>query len=194
MTRRNHDHRIEVNTLEDIIEFFSSVPINNDRKYMKNEIMPHLTYLKWKGIKNISEITLFLKKCGFARTQMKEFIIYFDEHISNDRESNTRLFTTRQQKKSNEGEKNIVLNRMALQYPDKIIKFFKSYFDETFPNNPNRDAYVNEFKLQVKQLEDQCELNKVLVIDSIDSPLNTSYFDQQENQLDSDDGFCDYTW
>lgn len=125
---------------------------------------------------------------------MKEFIIYFDEHISNDRESNTRLFTTRQQKKSNEGEKNIVLNRMALQYPDKIIKFFKSYFDETFPNNPNRDAYVNEFKLQVKQLEDQCELNKVLVIDSIDSPLNTSYFDQQENQLDSDDGFCDYTW
>lgn len=193
ITRKNHSYRIVGNSLEDIIKFFSLATTNPDRKYMKNEIMPHLTYLEMRGIKNISEITQFLHDIGFKAPDMNEFIYRCVDHIYNDKEKNIQLFTTRQQEKSNASEKNIVLNRIALQFPDKIIQFFESYIDGKFTHELNRDAYVNDFKLIVQQLENQCELNKVSEIDSFNTG-NTSIWDQQENQSDLDYDFSNFPY
>lgn len=182
MKRTNHDHRIVGTSIEDAKKLLNSASVTPDRNYMKNDMKPHIEYLDKNGIKDQSDFWQTFHEFGFKVGVMRDFNICCANYINENSENKIPMPRTRQLNKSNNGERNIFLNRMALQYPDKVLKFFESYIDEKLPRVLNRDAFLSEFKSKVQQLVNQIEINNVLIVQNIEP----QFCEQQEDQLDVD--------
>lgn len=178
--RTNHDHRIVGTSIEDAKKLLNSASVTSDRNYMKNDMKPHIEYLDTNGIKYQSDFWQMFHEFGFKVGVMRDFNFCCANNINENIENKIPIPRTRQLNKSNNCERNIFLNRMALQYPDKVLKFFESYIDVKLPRVLNRDAFVSEFKLKVQQLVNQIELNNVLMIENVEPQLE---FDDEYDSI-----------
>lgn len=175
--RKYIDHRIVGTSRIDIDQkLIQPASLTPDRAYMQSQMANHVKFIDDNGVKDLSSFVQTLHDYGFKSNDYLNFINYCCEQLD------LKLLKKRELKKSNAGEKNILLNVLALQFPDSFNCLMVSFVNDKFPQMLNKDALFQDFKLKTAQLLAQNERNKVSVIQNIES---TSLQDQSLISIDN---------
>lgn len=175
--RKYIDHRIVGTSRIDIDQkLIQPASLTPDRAYMQSQMANHIKLIDDNGVKDLSSFVQTLHDYGFKSNDYLNFINYCCEQL------NLKLLKKRELKKSNAGEKNVLLNVLALQFPDSFNCLIVYFVNDKFPQMLNKDALFQDFKLKTAQLLAQNERNKVSVIQNIES---TSLQDQSLISIDN---------
>ena len=168
-----------------------------DRIYMKEQLIPHLDYIEDRGIKELQSFIQLLHDYGCRTDNQRKIIDNFIVFIKETKKVDIFLLKARELKKANAGERNILMNRLAIEYPEDFVSFIKEFLYQNFPQKPNTEDYVQGIQEMVKQLTNPVssalisqvtspvinDHSQVTSQDSVgfvdENPLN-SFFDQSE--------------
>ena len=149
------------NSRREFIFDFEKEGSTKDRFYMAEMIKPTIAILDNYGVTNYQNFNYLFKKAGF---KAKEIILIINEFIkyinSNEQTSKINWIKKRELIKSNFGEKNIIFNRLALEYPNKLIDFIYFYLIWKCPYSDLRK--ISEMKVLINQIEKQKDLDRFL--------------------------------
>lgn len=160
MKRTYQSHKFN-NRCEYIIDFQKEAS-TKDRFYMGKMITPTITALDNSGVTNYQNFYQLFKRIGIKSKEIIVIINEFKDYI-NSFEQNQKInwIKPRELNKSNYGEKNIILNRLALEYPRELINFIYSYLSRFNPCLTN-GIFIHELKILVDEIEKQKSLNNFL--------------------------------
>ena len=159
-TKRNYkSHKFENSLLANFV--VDNGTANLDRFYMNQLIKPCVDYLNQNGIKNLQDFTRLFKKYKLKSDDIIKFIKNFQIYIKT-RIPNTEFnwIRSRELIKSNFDEKNIIINRFALEYYDFFILFVSSYFSYNYPNMNKITEFVDQIKYKTNELIKEKENNQ----------------------------------
>ncbi|KAK8897645.1 hypothetical protein M9Y10_015608 [Tritrichomonas musculus] len=126
----------------------------DDRIRMEAQLQVHIGYLDQHGIKKYQNFVGLLRCYYIKRCRIQGFIELFIKHI-NTIKSNTSIppFAHRELCKTNSGEKNIILNRCAYQYPMEFNDFFKYFVNVYYQYSPKtKELLFKSFKSKIDEL------------------------------------------
>lgn len=133
---------------------FQSESITKDRKYMGKVIKPIILFLNCYGVNKYQDFYQLLKNYELKSKDISSMIIDFINYInSNGKLAKINWFKIRELKKSNSGEKNIIMNRLALEYPNEFIGFVYSYMSTIRPRDSNINILMDQFRSSIDVLE-----------------------------------------
>ena len=150
------------NSRREFIFDFEKEGSTKDRFYMAEMIKPTIAILDNYGVTNYQNFNYLFKKAGF---KAKEIILIINEFIkyinSNEQTSKINWIKKRELIKSNFGEKNIIFNRLALEYPNELVNFIYFYLIRKFPFSDN-NVFISEMKVLIDEIEKQKNLDRFL--------------------------------
>lgn len=135
-----------------------SEQFNKDRYYMCRELKPHINFLEQNGIKNHENFLRLLHNFRFKANDIRKLIKGMTKHLNAaNADKNIVFMKKRQLKKTNSEEKNIILNRIACEYPDDLVNFVENEFLESMENfeKKRKNIFVDELKKLVDSVSSQ---------------------------------------
>lgn len=152
-------------------------PQEKERKKIYQMIHPCLQFLKDSFVNEIQAYVTLLQKFGFnAKTIFNLFMDFGSfEKIT--------CITKRSFNKANFEEKNIVINRIIIEYEDQFIDFLSNYYRPNLPFVTNFDSFIQEFKDTIQKtkccsiLSEESDMDQL--ISDPESPLDDYYENEQ---------------
>lgn len=119
--------------------------MNRDRLYMIKMLKPCFEYFDRHEITNYQNLSETLKKFGFRTDNIKNLILGFQVFINSlylERNiSPIDWIVSRTVKKANFEEKNIILNRLAFEYPNELFYYIQKYIQQYYPALMNIEIF-----------------------------------------------------
>lgn len=152
---QSHMHNSRLGFIND----FENAKLNKDRFYMGEMIKPTIRILDNSGVTNYQDFYQLFKRRGLKSKDIIYLINEFKEW-NNKQEQIRKIdwIKKRELNKSNCGEKNIILNRLASEYPERFTNFIHSYINMMVPSS-NNEIFISEFKFLISEVEKQKQLN-----------------------------------
>ena len=162
MTRKTYNSYKYGNYLESFIDCHDN-SVNTDRYYMAQQIKPNVDFLLRKGLTKFEDFAQLFKKYKLKNEVIIAFIKSF-EYFVNAGPYDKKIYwiRTRELKKANFNEKNIILTRLVVEYYDLFLPFFSNYIYYNYPGLANIHVFINEFESKAKDVMKQIELNKMI--------------------------------
>lgn len=161
--KKYHSHR-KSHDIDYIFEEVNNLKIKKDRYYMTKELIPMATYLKDREVQMKDFITFLKKKIKINADDI--FCVISDalERIAiktNNRNNMIIFMKPRQLKKANFKEKNILINRIAHEYPEIMKDCLSSYLirHKTNMSDLEKEDIINEFQSLIYQLNNPINNN-----------------------------------
>ena len=160
--RKKYQSYINKNRFEIISEFYdSSLP--KDRMYMVDMMKPIIISLDQYGITEYQDFCEILHISGLKATEMNELISEFIRFInSNDQYNKINWIKKRELRKSNNGIKNIIFNRLAVEYPNELFYFFNTYISNKLKGRPDSNRLIQQARLGIGKLANKKQINEFL--------------------------------
>lgn len=140
-----------------------------DRKNMGKMMKPALNYLDQNGITKQQNFYQNLHTFGLKANDINEMIYEFKDSINSymqklnyDEKIIIDWIKKRELKKSNFCEKNIVMNRLAAEYPQEFIVFINNYLLRKYPCKSDVGILVDEISIKIHKLTQQKQINSFL--------------------------------
>ena len=145
------------NSRYEIINDFQKETSKKERIYMAEMIKPAIAILDNSGITKYQNFYMFFKKVGLKSKDIINIINEFKNYI-NLIKNNQKIDWIKQRElnKTNRSEKNIIFNRLALEYPNELINFIYTYFCKI---NQANGIIIGQFKMLINEIEKQRHLN-----------------------------------
>ena len=157
------DHKSRSFKVLELINYYKIEGNTKDRKYMNEQIIKHLEFLKSKNIEKVLDfIPIFLGfgiKTVFQQKMIEGFITFMK--ITNN--VDIFLMKKREMKKANSGERNILINILAIKYPEELISFIKLYIPQNYPIINLTGKIIEKFRGKTNQL------TRPVLIDSLNN-------------------------
>lgn len=149
---RNH----RMNSRKELIEEIQRAPVNKERSFMIKMLKNCVDYLDQYGIYEYQNLIIPLKNFGFKTNDIRDYIIGFQTYINSqnqfDDPRSLNWINKRCIHKSNLLEKNLIINRLAYQYPNEILYYTNQCVRVKFPIMINIEIIFQEFQKLVDQL------------------------------------------
>lgn len=160
--------------------------INKDRYYMYIDMKPNLDVLKQNGIHEYENFYNLFRKNKLKSKKIKELIDEITKYLNANYNNKEILFLKdRQLKKSNSEEANIVLNRIACEYPEDLINFVENKYLESLQDieRQRKKSLIENLKKLVDKISQQ-KTDNALFIQDFDDCNNEScnFFDFEESR------------
>lgn len=160
--------------------------IKKDRYYMYIDMKPNLDVLKQNGIHEYENFYNLLHKSKLKSKNIKELIDEITKYLNANYNNKEILFLKdRQLKKSNSEEANIVLNRIACEYPEDLINFVENKYLESLQDieRQRKKSLIENLKKLVAKISQQ-KTDNALFIQDFDDCNNESwnFFDFEESR------------
>lgn len=127
-------------------------PKTADRHYMKNQMKNHIDYLDQHGIFEYQNFAQTLHEY-IKNDDIQKFIQSFVDYKNKTGLSDSVfMLKQRELKKTNICEKNILLNRIALEYSKEFLLFFENYLKLYYPFMKTKNTLVESFKSKIEKL------------------------------------------
>lgn len=130
--------------------------VDRDRQDMVKMLKPCFEYLDKYEVTEYQNLIESFKKIGFRADNIKNFILEFKTFINSicqERKiSPIDWIVLRTLKKANFGEKNIILNRLALEYPNELLYFAQRYIQCTYQVYANFDIFFKELQGKIEKI------------------------------------------
>ncbi|KAK8892414.1 hypothetical protein M9Y10_029641 [Tritrichomonas musculus] len=162
-----------------------------DRTYMNEQMKAHLDYLDQHGITEYQNFVQTLRDYQFNAGSILRLIEAFVDYRTRQNPAHPLfLLKPRELKKTNAGEKNILLNRLALEYSFEFLSFFQNYVQFYYPLMKIKGKLIQNIRIKIERLvemkdkknDDKIDMNSNDSIEILDSiPLT--------NEIDADDDF-----
>lgn len=135
-----------------------------DRHYQLKMMNPIVQYLDQNGIHEYEDFILLLKNNGFRSCDIHKLIDDFQVYINASKSINNKInwIKHRELQKSNAGEKNIILNRLAIEFPNEILFFTNDYLIRNFPSKTNKNTFIQEFRSKIEHLNNTRQIKAFL--------------------------------
>lgn len=154
MTKQYNNYRFNTR-----IEAFAELhrgPPNKDRMYMHQMLKPVVEYLERCGVSEYQDFVTIFKEHNFKMNDIKNFIAGFKKFINsqNDNLNINKIdwIKDRELSKSNFGEKNLLLNKLAFQYQKEILIYTRQLIQNQDTNIINKEIFIPKFEKQIQQL------------------------------------------
>ena len=157
-----------------------------DRNYMNAQMLEHLDYFeihKVYELKNIIELLHDIRcRSPYQQKLIEEFVI----HMKDTKNVDIFLLKKREMKKANGGERNILMNRLALEYPNEFFSFVIKFINQNFPDMENKEEFYKKIKSMINEL-----INQPTVANQLDKIKDFGSITNQSDQFDViiDDSF-----
>lgn len=190
--KKNQSYKIGCNGLE-IQKVFQNAT-TADRVSMKKQFEVHFDFFKEYGITNYQDFVTTLHDYKFRAGDILNLIKTFVEYKSYQNSANPIfLLKKRELKKANAGEKNVLLNRLAVEYSSEFLSFFQNYVHSyCFFSKKTKDQLIQRIRTKIERLvKEKVEKNDE-TIDTISD--NSSEFPDLfplSNETDADVGYDD---
>ena len=133
-----------------------------DRYYMDQLIQPCIDFLLKEGLTEYEDFARLFKRYKLKNEDIINFIKSF-EYFINSSPNEKKIFwiRTRELKKANFSEKNIIITRLIVEYYDSFISFFSNYIITNFFSIHNIQILINEIERKAKLIMNKIEQNKL---------------------------------
>ena len=119
---------------------------------MKNQMKNHIDYLDQHGIFEYQNFAQTLHEY-IKNDDIQKFIQSFVDYKNKTGLSDSVfMLKQRELKKTNICEKNILLNRIALEYSKEFLLFFENYLKLYYPFMKTKNTLVESFKSKIEKL------------------------------------------
>lgn len=152
-------------TRNELLTEFQKGYVKKDRFYMAEMMKPIIIYLDKFGVKNYQDFYHLMHNYGFRSNDFTDMITEFKDFINSiNTNSKIEWIKKRELKKSNYCEKNIILNRLVVEYQHEMIEFFKIYAFKKMNGSINAELLLNDFKAKISEINNQ--ITKQIQIDA----------------------------
>lgn len=183
-------------TREEVIAKINNKRNLPDANYISNLLNAAINYLDDKKVFKYEDFASVLKKnSGLNMTQIFQLIIDFKTKIKEEFKHlnyNVDWINKRSLSKSDFSDKNIILNCLALEFPNHFFDFLINYLPTI--NNLNNDYAISQYKNKIQsiQIQSQDSLSQIKS-EKIDFKNEENYLDNNMDFdiFDNDDDFFD---
>lgn len=187
--KNNNNHMFSSNNPNDLLIEIENDPPSPDRNRANNAWKKIVNDFISKDVKFLSFISIPIS-LGLKKKDMTDMVEFF---ISNLINADTFYVPKRERLKANKSERNMILNCLALQFPNELKGLFRIFINNWFANNfqnfqltPAINNLIEEFCSKVDQLQLQENLNSIKEVDDLDSILSRLFdevINEDANQL-----------
>ncbi len=126
-------------------------PPNKERTIMHHMLNPIVEFINKSGVKEYQDFIMIFKDSRFRMRDVQNFIFEFRDWI-NSQNKQIKWISNRGLSKSNFGEKNLILNRLAIEYPNELMIFVRSYMQNCSPEILKCESFVQDFQKKIQLL------------------------------------------
>lgn len=123
-----------------------------DRSYMIEQMKKHFDYFETHKIERFQNFIKPLQDYGCKTEDQRKLMNEFINYMKKTKNVDIVLLKNREMKKANSGERNILINRLVVEYPNDFIPFLKEYLQENYPTKLYSEKLVNDFQEKINQL------------------------------------------
>lgn len=156
-------HRINIR--QQII-YDNKQEMSRDRLYMIKMLKPCFEYFDQHEITNYQNLSETLKKFGFRTDNIKNLIlgfqVFINAHYLERNISPIDWIVSRTVKKANFEEKNIIMNRLAFEYPTELFYYTQKYIQQHYPALMNIEIFFNEIQDKIEKIHSNTDVNIVI--------------------------------
>lgn len=146
--KKNLRYKVGCNGIENRAIFQKSY--TTDRSYMNAQMKRHLDYLDKHGISEYQNFVKILHNYLLSAHEILKLIeAFIDFKNKQNLSNNIILLKPREMKKTNSGEKNILLNRLAVEFSTEFMHFFENYICFFYPLMKTKNKLIQEFKNKI---------------------------------------------
>lgn len=183
-SRKPHYSSYKSSSQEEIDALIERDPQNKERRYMKDLVSPSKNYLNDHGITVRQDYISILQKNGYKSPHIIKFCLSFADYL------NIGWLNKRTFKKANFQEKNIIINRIVLQYESEFINFIQSKIPPNLPEIIDKRAFIQEFIDKINLAKQQAQENNLqqsnlTIMDYSDKSI--ADFDLSQSEYDAND-------
>lgn len=163
-------------------------PQNKERRYINNLLSPSKNYLNEQGITVRQDYISILQKNGYKSADIIKLCLSFADYL------NIGWLNKRTFKKANFQEKNIIINRIVLQYESEFINFIQNDLPPDLPKIIDQSAFIQEFIDKIKLAKQQVQENNLqqsnlIIMDLPDKDSADFDLSQSEYDINDDSSF-----
>lgn len=183
MKKSYYNHRIVGSSRNEVGLALQAQPTNPDRAYMNNQMSPHIDFLDKHGVNDYPSFIQSFHDYGFKAKDQLDIIIGFPKYMKVNYSKDVFLLKNRELKKTNKGEKNVLIVRVACEFPIEFFNFVQIYIQEKFPQMLNREMLFKDIQFKINQLTNQNECDMISILDE---STNQDQVDQLDSPFDDD--------
>lgn len=183
-------HNYKISSIEEYSQEFNNGPVTRDRMYMIKIMKPSLEYLKKNGISDSQDFATVFRNYGFKSTEISDFVLFFLEKIKKTDKSITKWIKTRELKKSNAQEKNILITRLTHEYRNFVYDFMPDFKSHTKLSQ----KHYNDFMTKIGKLIENNPINKINnnAVFSINKPIEIHQAEAEAETIETSDTYFSY--
>ena len=157
-----------------------------DRSYMIEQFQKHIDFFESIKVEMLKDLVQLLHDYGCRTENQRKIIEGFIVFMKENKNIDIFLLKPRELKKANAGERNILMNRLAIEYQNDFVSYIKSFLYQKYPENPKTEEVVQE----IQAIANQLTVNSAL-ISQVTSPVlnNQDSLDLALNNQDSFNSF-----
>lgn len=187
------NYKIKGDFSVNVKETFEKQGPTADRKYMNKQMKDHIDFFESHRIEQFQNFIKLLYKYGCKAEDQQKFFAEFIKYMKINKNINIFLLKSREMKKANAGERNILMNRIAYEYPNEFLTFLRNFLYQNYPLKLFTKSIIKKFHEMVKQLIRSQKLNDSNLFDLLnldefseiiqDQDEQTGVFDDDQQEL-----------
>lgn len=166
--RTYNNYKFQDNSAKNCKNLYVGKGLTADRVYMNDQMKIHFDYFEAHQIEKFQEFVQPLYDYGCNTGNQKKFLEEFLKYMKETKDIEIFLLKKREINKTNSGERNILFNRLASEYPDDLLTFLKKYLYHNYPDKTNTKDFIQRFQIKIKKLINP-SLNDVITPSALSS-------------------------
>ena len=147
-----NNYKFQDNSAKNCKNLYVGKGLTADRVYMNDQMKIHFDYFEVHQIEKFQEFVQPLYDYGCNTGNQKKFLEEFLKYMKETKDIEIFLLKKREINKTNSGERNILFNRLASEYPDDLLTFLKKYLYKNYPDKTNTEDFIQRFQIKIKKL------------------------------------------
>ena len=172
-------------------ETFGGKGSTADRCYMNKQMKDHFDYFESRKVEEFQNFIKPLHKYGCKTEDQRELFAEFIEYMKINKNIDIFLLKKREMKKANAGERNILMNRIAIEYPNEFMTFLKKFLSQKYPLKLCTKNIIKQFQEKVKKLIQPQTLNVSTLFDSLNYAEFCEIISDQASKTELFDNHCE---
>ena len=175
-----------------------------DQVRMNGQTKQHIEYFEIHNIEKYQEFITKLHDYKYSKKDQVKVIEKFIKYMKKTENVEITLMKKREMEKINSDKRNILMNRIAHEYPDKFISFLNEKLGKIFPQKNKIDELIIDFQAMIKELHsvDFTKPEVKIFDESIDIKNYVNLLNQPEendslefvDEVLEEDEFIDFTY
>lgn len=126
--------------------------LKKDQIRLNDQIKPLIEYFEKRKIDKYQEFTKLLHDYKYSKYDQIKLIEEFLNYMKDKYDVEISFMKIREISKANAQERNILMNRIAHEYPNKLISFLIDNLKKIFEEKNNTKELINDFQEMINQL------------------------------------------